>query len=83
MEGVKLRWEQLQRQLDLQRQAHEEISAEFTNFLTSFTSFCNWLCEIYSRLLDELCNAIPTGASEDTIAVHRNTLQVRNLLLPP
>ena len=63
--------------MSVQQTAHRESSSQFTSFITSFTSFCNWLCEIHSLLLDELCVAIPDRASEDTIDVHKARLKVR------
>ena len=55
---------------------YEDSSGRFNSFLTRFTGFCNWLCEIHDQLV-ELCETIPHRASQETITTHKNKLEVR------
>ena len=75
--SVKRRWEALKSELHAQSEKQGEINDQFSEFLTGFTGFCNWLSEIRGQLLDELCVAIPHKASGDTIATHKARLKVR------
>ena len=74
---TKRRWEALKTELHAQLKKYGESSDQFSEFLTGFTGFCNWLSEIRGQLLDELCVAIPHKASGDTIATHKARLKVR------
>lgn len=79
--GVISMWEELQEAV---YSIHDELVTEssgLNKFLGDLCDFCEELNDFYVEFYDEYCTAIPPRASQETVARHRQNLEVTKLLL--
>lgn len=74
--GIKTRWEELKKKVELQSEEAKERGEKFEAFISCLTDFTTWLSEFYSTVYEEFLERIPPKASDEIIAHHRTTLRV-------
>lgn len=73
---VRSRWEELRKSIATHMAEIGASSEQFDRFLSSMTSFVNWLSEFHSKLYDEVCVQIPPKAKNELVSHHKNQLEV-------
>ena len=74
--AVRSRWEELRKTIEMHMAEIGASADRFDRFLSSMTSFVNWLSEFHSKLYDEVCVQIPPKAKEELVSRHKNRLEV-------